>query len=135
VRQERDVHLCAIAAVAITKLSRGAGTDSLVLSVGISKQSVDEDLVKLMKGILLFVCREPFDRWSDTEVYGYLGSTGTGRLSFGIQDLGAAWVSSCCLVCTSFLVKSFISPWHNNTCAPDWRVRHPMQEFTSKSYE
>jgi Myosin-binding striated muscle assembly central len=53
VRQERDVPLRAIAAVAITKLSRGAGTDSLAPSAGTSKQSVDEDLVKLMKGILV----------------------------------------------------------------------------------
>jgi hypothetical protein len=52
VRQKKDVPLRAIAAVAITKLSRGAGTDALVVSVETSKQSVEQDLVKLMKGIL-----------------------------------------------------------------------------------
>jgi myosin-1 len=52
VRQKKDVPLRAIAAVAITKLSRGAGTDALAVSVGASKQSVDQDLVELMKGIL-----------------------------------------------------------------------------------
>jgi hypothetical protein len=52
VRQKKDVPLRAIAAVAITKLSRSAGTDALAVSVGASKQSVDQDLVELMKGIL-----------------------------------------------------------------------------------
>lgn len=52
VRQKKDVPLRAIAAVAITKLSRGAGTDALAVSVGASRQSVDQDLVELMKGIL-----------------------------------------------------------------------------------
>ena len=52
VRQKKDVPLRAIAAVAITKLSRGAGTDASVVTVETSKQSVDQDLVELMKGIL-----------------------------------------------------------------------------------
>lgn len=52
-RQKKDVPLRAIAAVAITKLSRGAGTDGLVASVETSKQSVDQDLIELMKGILM----------------------------------------------------------------------------------
>ena len=60
VRQKRDVPLRAIAAVAITKLSRGAGTDSLIPSAGISKQSVDEDLVELMKGILVEERKDSF---------------------------------------------------------------------------
>ncbi len=53
VRQKKDVPLRAIAAVAITKLSRGAGTDGLVVSAETSKQNVDQDLVELMKGILM----------------------------------------------------------------------------------
>jgi hypothetical protein len=53
VRQKKDVPLRAIAAVAITKLSRGAGTDASVVSVETSKRSVDQDLVELMKGILM----------------------------------------------------------------------------------
>ncbi|KAF8481321.1 ARM repeat-containing protein [Russula ochroleuca] len=60
VRQKRDVPLRAIAAVAITKLSRGSGTDTLVASAGISKQSVDEDLVEIMKGILLEERKDSF---------------------------------------------------------------------------
>jgi hypothetical protein len=52
VRQKKDVPLRATAAVAITKLSRGAGTDALAVSGETSKQSVDQDLVELMKGIL-----------------------------------------------------------------------------------
>lgn len=52
-RQKKDVPLRAIAAVAITKLARGAGTDALAVSVGASKQTVDQDLVELMKGILM----------------------------------------------------------------------------------
>jgi hypothetical protein len=53
VRQKQDVPLRAIAAVAIIKLSRGAGTDALVASAEISKQNIDQDLVELMKGILV----------------------------------------------------------------------------------
>jgi myosin-binding protein len=53
VRQKKDVPLRAIAAVAITKLSRGAGTDALVVSAEASQQKVDQDLVELMKGILM----------------------------------------------------------------------------------
>ena len=53
VRQKTDVPLRAIAAVAITKLSRGTGTDTLIASAEISKPSVDQDLVELMKGILV----------------------------------------------------------------------------------
>ena len=41
VRQKKDVPLRATAAVAITKLSRSAGTDALVVSVVTSKHSVD----------------------------------------------------------------------------------------------
>ena len=53
VRQKKDVPLRAIAAVAITKLSRGAGTDALAVSADNSKQTADQDLVELMKGILM----------------------------------------------------------------------------------
>ncbi len=53
VRQKKDIPLCAAAAVAITKLSRGAGTDALVKSADTNKRSADQDLVDLMKGILV----------------------------------------------------------------------------------
>lgn len=53
VRQKKDVPLRATAAVAITKLSRGAGTDALAVSAETSKQSADQNLVELMKGILM----------------------------------------------------------------------------------
>ena len=53
VRQKKDVPLRAIAAVAITKLSRSAGTDTSVVSTEGYKSSVDQDLVELMKGILM----------------------------------------------------------------------------------
>lgn len=52
VRQKKDIPLRATAALAITKLSRGSGTDALTVSVETSEQSVDQDLVELMKGIL-----------------------------------------------------------------------------------
>ncbi|KAI0004191.1 ARM repeat-containing protein [Russula compacta] len=52
-RQEKDIPLRAAAAVAIAKLSRSAGTDSLVESGEISKQIADRDLVELMKGLLV----------------------------------------------------------------------------------
>ncbi|KAF8506964.1 ARM repeat-containing protein [Russula emetica] len=44
VRQKKDVPLRAIAAVAIIKLSRGAGTDALAVSVETSKQNAVEGL-------------------------------------------------------------------------------------------
>jgi len=53
VRQKKDASLRAAAALAITKLSRGAGTDSLVESTKVSKRSTDLDLAELMKGILM----------------------------------------------------------------------------------
>ncbi|KAH9982621.1 armadillo-type protein [Lactifluus volemus] len=52
VRQKKDLHLRAAAAVAIIKLSRGAGADAPVDSAGVSRRSADRDLVELMKGIL-----------------------------------------------------------------------------------
>jgi Myosin-binding striated muscle assembly central len=53
VRQKKDIPLRAASAVAITKLSRGAGSDALVESAESHKRSTDKDLVELMKGILL----------------------------------------------------------------------------------
>ncbi|KAI9512879.1 ARM repeat-containing protein [Russula earlei] len=50
VRQKKDLPLRAIAAVAITKLSRGAGSDGLVESANVSKRL---DLAELMKAIIM----------------------------------------------------------------------------------
>jgi Myosin-binding striated muscle assembly central len=51
-RQKKDAPLRAAAAVAITKLSRGAGADAQVESAGVSTRIADRDLVKLMKEIV-----------------------------------------------------------------------------------
>jgi len=53
VRQRKDTPLRAAAAVAITKLSRGAGSDASVESSETYKRSADQDLVELMKEILM----------------------------------------------------------------------------------
>ena len=53
VRQKKDTPLRAAAAVAITKLSRGAGSDASAESSGTYERSADQDLVELMKGILM----------------------------------------------------------------------------------
>ncbi|KAI0304742.1 ARM repeat-containing protein [Russula brevipes] len=53
VRQKKNTSLRAAAAVAMTKLSHGAGTDALVETTKISKRSANRDLVKLMKEILV----------------------------------------------------------------------------------
>ena len=53
VHQKKDTPLRAAAAVAITKLSRGAGADASVESSETYKRKADQDLVELMKGILM----------------------------------------------------------------------------------
>ncbi|KAI0307946.1 hypothetical protein B0F90DRAFT_1678778 [Multifurca ochricompacta] len=60
VRQKKDVSLQSAAAVAITKLSRGAGTDALVESAQRPTYDTDRDLVELMKGILSGESQESF---------------------------------------------------------------------------
>lgn len=52
-RQKKDTPLRAAAAVASTKLSRGAGSDASVESSGTYKRGADQGLVELMKEILM----------------------------------------------------------------------------------